>query len=91
MRMMVLGPGPSSQAEVGWGLVRLSAIIWDKSTNPTDYVSDQLGIERWQLRTAIHKIKASNNLHGPDRVIIYDDGDVTDENGSQIGNIFDEI
>jgi hypothetical protein len=64
-------------------------VLWDKSENPTKYVSDQLGIERWQLREAIHKIKASS---GPtDRVIIYDDGTLTDSNGEPVGNILDEI
>jgi hypothetical protein len=50
-----------------------------------------LGIERWQLRQAIHKIKAGNNLGGNDKVIVHSDGKVTDVNGSEIGNIFDEI
>jgi hypothetical protein len=65
-------------------------VIWDRATRPTKHVGDQLGIERWQLGDAIHKIKAKSNLSGPDRVIIYDDGNVTDENGEPIGNIFDE-
>ncbi len=30
------------------------------------------------------------NLGGADKVIIYDNGKVTDVNGSEIGNIFDE-
>ena len=60
-------------------------------TKPTRAVSDQLRIERWQLRGAIHKIKAANNLGATDRVFIYDDGSVTDENGERLGNIHDEI
>jgi hypothetical protein len=66
-------------------------VIWDKSGNPTNYVSDQLEIERWQLREAIHKIKASSNIGPSDRVIIYDDGTVTDIDGEPVGNILDEI
>jgi hypothetical protein len=54
-------------------------------------VSNALGIERWQLRAAIHKIKARNNLGPTDKVIIFDDGKVTDINGDEIGNIRDEI
>ncbi len=54
-------------------------------------MSDQLQIERWQLREAIHKIKARSNLRPDDRVVIHDDGDVTGEDGEFIGNIFDEI
>jgi hypothetical protein len=54
-------------------------------------VSDRLGIERWQLREAIHKIKDRSNLRPDDRVTIYDNGNVTDEDGEPIGNIFDEI
>jgi hypothetical protein len=66
-------------------------VIWDKKTNPTRYVSDQLGIERWRLRESIHKIKARSNLGSIDRVIIHTDGKVTDEDGEPIGNVFDEI
>ncbi len=51
----------------------MAKVIWDKSANPDDYVSDSLGIERWQLREAIHTIKAANDLGPQDRVIIYDD------------------
>jgi hypothetical protein len=65
-------------------------VIWDKRRNPTKHVSDVLGIQRWQLRAAIHTIKARSNLGGTDKVIIYDDGKVTDVHGLEIGNIFDE-
>ena len=69
----------------------MPSIIWDRVRNPTKYVSDALGIERWQLREAIHRIKVRGNLRGADRVIIYDNGSVTDANGDPLGNIFDEI
>jgi hypothetical protein len=69
----------------------VSGIIWNRSGNPTRYVSDQLGIARWQLHRALHKIKAYNNLGATDRTVIYDDGRVTDANGEDIGNIFDEV
>ena len=68
----------------------MSRIIWDRLGNPPNYVSDALGIERWQLRNKWHKIKASSNLGATDRTIIYDDGRVTDANGDEIGNIFSE-
>jgi hypothetical protein len=63
----------------------------DRSDNPTRRVSDSLRIERWQLKEAIHRIKASRDLGPTDRVIIYDDGEVTDTVGDPIGNIYDEI
>ncbi len=69
----------------------MGTIIWDKPTSPTRYVSDRLGIERWQLRQALHEIKARSHLRATDRVIIYDDGNVTDESGIEIGNIHDEV
>ncbi len=69
----------------------MARVIWDKKRNPTNYVSDSLGIERWQLRGAIHKIKTRANLGAQDRTIIYDDGTVTDESGEDVGNIYDEI
>jgi hypothetical protein len=69
----------------------LGRVIWDKSENPTKYVSDELKIKRWQLREAIHKIKASSDLKAADRVIICADGSVMDQNGELVGNIFDEL
>jgi hypothetical protein len=39
---------------------------------------------------ALHKIKAANDLSGADRVIIYSDGSVTDEQGEPLGNLYDE-
>ena len=52
--------------------------------------SDRLGIDRRRLKRAIHKIKAASDLGGADRVIISDDGDVTNANAEFIGNIFNE-
>ncbi len=69
----------------------MARIIWDKVRNPTPYVSEALGIEEWQLRNAIHAIKRRCGLSGSDRVIVYDDGKVTDEHDDELGNIFDEI
>ena len=66
-------------------------VIWDKRGNPTRHVSDILRIERWELRQAIHEIKARNNLGAADRVTVYSDGKVTDINGNEIGNIHDEV
>jgi hypothetical protein len=71
--------------------VLMARIIWDRSDNPTRRVSNSLRIERWQLKEAIHRIKASRGLGPTDRVIIYDDGAVTDRMGDRIGNIYDEI
>lgn len=39
---------------------------------------------------AIHEIKARNGLRGGDLVVIFDDGDVADQDGHVIGNILDE-
>jgi hypothetical protein len=66
-------------------------VIWDKKRNPTRHVSDCLGVERWQLRQAIHKIKKRNHLKGADRTKILSDGTVTDEDDETLGNVFDEI
>ena len=65
-------------------------VIWNRRRNPTKHVSDTLGIARWELRKAIHNIKIRSNLGPADRVIIYSDGKVTDSNGDEIGNIYDE-
>jgi hypothetical protein len=69
----------------------VARVIWDRIGNPTPYVSNHLGIERWKLREAIHKIKTSSNIRAAERIIIYDDGTVTDIDGEPIGNVFDEI
>ena len=69
----------------------MARIIWNRPGNPSKYVSDQLGIPHWQLGEAIHEIKHAGNLRAPDRVIIYDDGMVTDEHGDALGNIYDEL
>jgi hypothetical protein len=69
----------------------MSRIIWDRSGNPTEYVSDMLGITRGQLRAALHLLKRAANLGATDRTVIYDDGKVTDANGDDIGNIHDEV
>jgi hypothetical protein len=50
-----------------------------------------LGIERWQLREAIHKIKSKNGLGSADHVTIWEDGSVTDWRGDFCGDILDEI
>ena len=69
----------------------MARIIWNQPSNPPKYVSDRLGIEHWQLGAAIHEIKAAANLRAADRIIIYDDGTVTDEHGEHLGNVYDEL
>jgi len=70
---------------------RRGQVIWDRAANPTRYVSDALRVERRELRIALHEIKARSNLGGADRIIIYADGNVTDADGEDIGNIYDEL
>ena len=65
--------------------------IWSQSGSPSKDVSRTLGIEHWQLRAAIHKIKRKAGLNPPDDVTIWNDGSVTDEHGDLIGVIHDEI
>jgi hypothetical protein len=65
-------------------------VLWDKRSLPSAYVSEKLGISRRELGTAIHVIKLHQGMRGDDHVIIYEDGDVTDEIGNLIGNIYDE-
>jgi hypothetical protein len=69
----------------------MARVLWDRVPNPTRYVSRSLGVAEWQLRRAIHVIKRRAGMPGGERVIIYDDGRVTDANGDELGNIFDEI
>lgn len=69
----------------------MARIIWDRPGNPTKYVSDRLQISRRDLGRALHKIKARYNLRAADRVVIYDDGAVTDQAFEPLGNIYEEI
>jgi hypothetical protein len=69
----------------------MARVIWDKRGNPPKYVSDRLHIHLWQLGDAIHELKAASDLRPAERVIIYDDGTVTDESGYVLGNIYNEI
>jgi hypothetical protein len=52
---------------------------------------DRLRISRRDLGRALHNIKARSNLRAADRVVLYDDGAVTDQAGEPLGNIYDEI
>ena len=70
---------------------QMARVIWDRSGTPTRHVSNLLGVERWQLKEAIHRIKSSHGLGATDQLIIYDDGEVTDTAGDRVGNIYDEI
>jgi hypothetical protein len=68
----------------------MARALWSSPGNPTNAVSRALGIPRWRLRRALHRVKRAWGLGGRDRVTIWDDGSVTDENGAHLGNIFDE-
>lgn len=65
-------------------------VLWDRGTLPPRYASDRLGISRWELREALHRIKRYARLRGDDLTTIYDNGDVRDAAGNLIGNILDE-
>ena len=69
----------------------MARVIWDQRGNPPKFVSDRLRIQHWQLGDAIHEIKSAGNVRATDRVIIYDDGTVSDAQGDPLGNIYDEL
>ena len=48
-------------------------------------------ITREQLGEALHVIKRAAGLRPRDRVNIYDDGSISDDTDSPIGNLYDEI
>ena len=68
-----------------------ASIIWSDPGNPTNEVSPALRIERRQLRRALHRIKRAQGLKGADRVIIWNDGSITDPQDNVLGNVYDEI
>jgi len=65
-------------------------ILWSNPGNPPDSVARALGMELRHFSRALHKIKAAGDLSGTDRVIIYSDGPVTDDQGEPLGNLYDE-
>ena len=65
-------------------------ILWSNPGNPPDSVARALGMAPRHVSRALHKIKAASDLSGADRVIIYSDGRVTDEQGEPLGNLHDE-
>jgi len=69
----------------------MATVIWSNPGNPTNEVSGALGIERHQLRRALHRIKRAQGLGGADRVIILSNGEVRDGEGNVLGNVYDEI
>ena len=65
-------------------------IVWSNPENPSDSIARVLGMEPRRFSRAPHKIKAASDLSGRDRVVIYSDGWVTDEQGERLGNLHDE-
>jgi hypothetical protein len=65
-------------------------ILWSSPGNPPDAVARALGMAPWRFGRALHKIKAAADLSGADRVVIYNDGSVTDKQGEVLGNLYDE-
>ena len=65
-------------------------ILWSSTGNPSNAVARALCMTPRRFSRALHKIKAANDLSGADRVVIYSDGSVTDEQGETLGNVDDE-
>ena len=65
-------------------------IVWSNPGNPPDSVARAVGMEPRRFSRALHKIKGASDLSGSDRVVIYSDGWVTDEQGERLGNLHDE-
>jgi hypothetical protein len=65
--------------------------IWSNPQNPPDWVAGILNISREELGEALHIIKNEAGLSPRDRVSIWDDGGITDDTDTWIGNVHDEI
>lgn len=65
-------------------------VLWSNPGNPPDSVARALGMAPRRFSRALHKIKAACDLSATDRVVIYSDGSITDEQGETIGNLRDE-
>ena len=69
----------------------MASRLWSDPRNPPVWVARRLGITRAQLSDALHAIKRHAGLAPRDRVILWDDGSVTDDANAWIGSIYDEI
>jgi len=78
-----------SDAKLAMSRSRLR-ILWSSPGNPPDSVARALGMAPRHFSRALRKLKAASDLSGADRVIIYSDGRVTDEQGEPLGNLHDE-
>ncbi len=67
-----------------------ACILWSNPGNPPDSVARALGMEPRRFSRALHKIKAASDLSAADRVVIYGNGSVTDEQGEPLGNLHNE-
>jgi hypothetical protein len=65
-------------------------VLWSRPGNPPDSVARALGMTPRRFSRALRRIKAASDLFGADRVVIYNDGSVTDDQGEILGNLHDE-
>ncbi len=65
-------------------------ILWSGGGSPSREVGRYLGTEHYRIRTVIHRLKRAWNLRPDDNIIIYENGDVEDDQGLPLGNICDE-
>jgi hypothetical protein len=68
-------------------IAAMNDLLWDRSTNPNDWVARELGIPRHVLRERLHKIKKDAGLGGADDVRIKRSGAVIGPDGEEIGNL----
>ena len=64
-----------------------TTLILKKVTNS---LAKRLGIDRRLLGKAIEKIKKFSGRGGKDNIVIDEFGNVLDDNGEILGNVFDE-
>jgi hypothetical protein len=71
--------------------------VWSNPHNPPGSVAVEISratgkpLTREQLGEALHAVKREAGLRPHDRVNIYDDGSITDDTDTWIGNVYDEI
>ena len=65
-------------------------VLWSNPGNPPNSIARALAMEPRHFSRGLHKIKAASDLSGMDRVVIYSDGWVTNEQGERLGNLHDE-
>ena len=76
------------ERDVGRGSRR---VVWRGGGNPVTVLSRRLGRTEYEIGAAIHSLKAALGFGPADNLVFYEDGSVEDEDGNDLGSLYDEL